>query len=91
MKIGFNPGSIVDLNGSPLVGRVTVYEHDSDIVKDVYTLDNALCVLSGNIYATSALASDSDIKCLVAFISELLKSNVFSDLNSKADIYAKVS
>lgn len=39
MKIGFNPGSIVDLNGSPLVGRVTIYEHDSEIVKTVYTLE----------------------------------------------------
>lgn len=48
MKIGFNPGSIVDLNGSPLVGRVTVYEHDSDIVKDVYTLEGETYTQASN-------------------------------------------
>ena len=40
MKIGFNPGSIVDLNGSPLKGRVTIYEHGTDIPKDIYTIED---------------------------------------------------
>lgn len=39
MYIGFNPGSIVDLDGKPLAGRVTLYQHDSDTLLDVYTLE----------------------------------------------------
>lgn len=39
MYIGFNPGSIVDLDGKPLAGRVTLYQHDSDTLLEVYTLE----------------------------------------------------
>lgn len=39
MKIGFCPESIVGLDGMPLVGRVTLYVHDSDDILDVFTLE----------------------------------------------------
>lgn len=39
MKIGFSPESIVGLDGMPLVGRVTLYVHDSDDILDVFTLE----------------------------------------------------
>ena len=39
MKIGFSPESIVGLDGMPLVGRVTLYVHDSDEILDVFTLE----------------------------------------------------
>ena len=39
MYISFNPGSIVDLDGKPLAGRVTLYQHDSDTLLEVYTLE----------------------------------------------------
>lgn len=48
MKIGFNPESIVDLDGKPLVGRVTLYAHDSDDIIDVYTLEGDTFVLAEN-------------------------------------------
>ena len=38
MKIGFNPESIVGLDGKPLAGRVTFYAHDSDTKVDVFTM-----------------------------------------------------
>lgn len=39
MKIGFSPESIVGLDGKPLVGRVTLFVHDSDDILDVFTLE----------------------------------------------------
>ena len=48
MKIGFNPGSIVDTNGAPLQGRVTVYVHDSLDKKNIYTLQASDYVASEN-------------------------------------------
>lgn len=39
MKIGFSPESIVGIDGMPLVGRVTLYVHDSDDILDVFTLE----------------------------------------------------
>lgn len=39
MKIGFSPESIVGLDGMPLVGRVTLFVHDSDDILDVFTLE----------------------------------------------------
>ena len=41
MKIGFNPGSIVDVNGSPLTGRVFFLVHGTDIKADVWTMQNS--------------------------------------------------
>lgn len=38
MKIGFNPESIVGLDGKPLAGRVTFYAHDSDTKVDIFTM-----------------------------------------------------
>lgn len=48
MKIGFNPESIVGLDGKPLVGRVTLYAHDSDDIIDVYTLEGDTFVQAEN-------------------------------------------
>lgn len=48
MKIGFNPGSIVDTNGAPLQGRVTVYVHDSLEKKSIYTMQGSDYVASEN-------------------------------------------
>ena len=48
MKIGFNPGSIVDVDGAPLMGRVIVYVHDSTDEKDIYTMNGSDYVPSGN-------------------------------------------
>ena len=48
MKIGLNPGSIVDTNGAPLQGRVTVYVHDSLEKKSIYTLQASDYVASEN-------------------------------------------
>lgn len=48
MKNGFNPESIVDLDGKPLVGRVTLYAHDSDDIIDVYTLEGDTFVQAEN-------------------------------------------
>ena len=48
MKIGFNPESIVDLDGMPLVGRVTLYVHDSDDILDVFTLEGDTFVPAAN-------------------------------------------
>lgn len=48
MKIGFSPESIVGLDGIPLVGRVTLYAHDSDTKIDVYTLEGDAFVQAAN-------------------------------------------
>lgn len=48
MKIGFNPGSIVDASGAPLQGRVTVYVHDSLEKKSIYTMQGSEYVASEN-------------------------------------------
>lgn len=48
MKIGFNPGSIVDANGAPLQGRVLVFVHDSLEKKIIYTLQGSDYVASEN-------------------------------------------
>lgn len=48
MKIGFSPESIVGLDGMPLVGRVTLYAHDSDTEIDVYTLEGDTFVQAAN-------------------------------------------
>lgn len=48
MKIGFNPGSIVDASGAPLQGRVLVYVHDSLEKKDIFTLQGSEYVASEN-------------------------------------------
>ena len=48
MKIGFNPGSIVDASGAPLQGRVLVYVHDSLEKKRIYTLQGSEYVASEN-------------------------------------------
>lgn len=48
MKIGFNPGSIVDANGAPLQGRVLVYVHDSLEKKDIFTMEGSEYVASEN-------------------------------------------
>ena len=48
MKIGFNPGSIVDSSGAPLQGRVLVYVHDSLEKKDIYTMQGSEYVASEN-------------------------------------------
>ena len=48
MKIGFNPQSIVGLDGMPLVGRVTFYVHDSDVKATVYSLQGDTFVESQN-------------------------------------------
>ena len=48
MKIGFLPESIVGLDGMPLVGRVTLYAHDSDTKIDVYTLEGDTFVQAAN-------------------------------------------
>ena len=48
MKIGFNPQSIVGLDGMPLVGRVTFYVHDSDIKATVYSMQGDAFVESQN-------------------------------------------
>lgn len=48
MKIGFNPGSIVDTNGVPLQGRVLVFVHDSLEKKSIYTLQGSDYVASEN-------------------------------------------
>lgn len=48
MKIGFSPESIVDLNGMPLVGRVTLYLHDSDTKINVYTLEGSTFTAAAN-------------------------------------------
>ena len=48
MKIGFNPGSIVDASGAPLQGRVLVYVHDSLEKKSIYTLQGSEYVASEN-------------------------------------------
>lgn len=48
MKIGFNPGSIVDASGAPLQGRVLVYVHDSLEKKSIYTMQGSDYVASEN-------------------------------------------
>lgn len=48
MKIGFNPGSIVDANGAPLQGRVLVFVHDSLEKKDIFKLQGSEYVASEN-------------------------------------------
>ena len=48
MKMGFSPESIVGLDGMPLVGRVTLYAHDSDTKIDVYTLEGDTFVQAAN-------------------------------------------
>ena len=48
MKIGFNPGSIVDASGAPLQGRVLVYVHDSLEKKLVYIMDGSDYVPTSN-------------------------------------------
>jgi hypothetical protein len=48
MKIGFNPGSIVDASGAPLQGRVLVYVHDSLEKKSIYKLQGSEYVASEN-------------------------------------------
>lgn len=48
MKIGFNPGSIVDASGAPLQGRVLVFVHDSLEKKSIYTLQGSEYVASEN-------------------------------------------
>lgn len=48
MKIGFNPGSIVDASGAPLQGRVLVYVHDSLEKKSIYTMQGSEYVASEN-------------------------------------------
>jgi hypothetical protein len=48
MKIGFNPGSIVDASGAPLQGRVLVYVHDSLEKKSIYTMEGSEYVASEN-------------------------------------------
>lgn len=48
MKIGYSPESIVGLDGMPLVGRVTLYVHDSDVKKDVFTLQGDNFVQAAN-------------------------------------------
>lgn len=48
MKIGFNPGSIVDASGAPLQGRVLVYVHDSLEKKSIYTMEGSDYVASEN-------------------------------------------
>lgn len=48
MKLGFLPQSIVDLDGMPLVGRVTLYAHDSDTKIAVFTLEGEEFVQAAN-------------------------------------------
>ena len=48
MKIGFNPQSIVGLDGMPLVGRVTFYVHDSDVKATVFSMQGDTFVESQN-------------------------------------------
>lgn len=48
MKIGFSPESIVGLDGMPLVGRVTLFAHDSDTAINVYTLEGDTFVQAQN-------------------------------------------
>ena len=48
MKIGLNPGSIVDASGAPLQGRVLVYVHDSLEKKLVYIMDGSDYVPTSN-------------------------------------------
>ena len=48
MKIGYSPESIVGLDGMPLVGRVTLYVHDRDVKKDVFTLQGDNFVQAAN-------------------------------------------
>lgn len=48
MKIGFNPGSIVDASGAPLQGRVLVFVHDSLEKKSIYTMQGSEYVASEN-------------------------------------------
>lgn len=48
MKIGFNPQSIVGLDGMPLVGRITFYVHDSDVKATVYSMQGDAFVESQN-------------------------------------------
>lgn len=48
MKIGFSPESIVGLDGMPLVGRVTLFAHDSDTAIKVYTLEGDTFVQAEN-------------------------------------------
>lgn len=48
MKIGFSPESIVGLDGMPLVGRVTLFAHDSDTAINVYTLEGDTFVQAEN-------------------------------------------
>lgn len=48
MKIGFNPGSIVDASGAPLQGRVLVFVHDSLEKKDIFTMQGSEYVASEN-------------------------------------------
>lgn len=48
MKIGFSPESIVDLDGKPLVGRVTLLVHNSDTLATIYTLEGNSFVQAAN-------------------------------------------
>lgn len=48
MKIGFSPESIVDLDGKPLAGRITLFAHDSDTAIDVSTLQGDAFVQAQN-------------------------------------------
>ena len=48
MKIGFNPGSIVNVDGTPLVGRILVYYHDTDTKVDIFTMNGSNFVQSEN-------------------------------------------
>lgn len=48
MKFGFYPESIVDTNGKPLVGRVTLFVHDTDTLLDVFTIEGENYVQAAN-------------------------------------------
>ena len=48
MKFGFYPQSIVDTDGMPLVGRVTLFVHDTDTTLDVFTIEGENYVQAAN-------------------------------------------
>jgi hypothetical protein len=73
MKIGFSPESIVGLDGKPLVGRVTLFAHDSDTKIDVYTLEGDTFVQAAN---TQLLDNAGRLPATLFFEASIVDVNV---------------
>ena len=57
-----------------------------DSAKEGYAAFNALCILAGYACKSAALKTDSNIECLVALSTQLIKGDVLANLNAALDL-----